>query len=99
MCGTQCASIRNQPGRPQHHSDPTPFSALHSGGPHAHLFPGSLGPASHSRHTHFWDVDRPHALMLAPCQHWWGFWGLQEGGCFWMAASRQLDLLVLRRRL
>lgn len=84
---------------PQSLSDPAPFSALHSGGPHAHLFPGGLGPARHSRHTHLWDVDGRTLL----CWHlastggtgYGGGGGLQEGGCFWMAASRQLDLLEL----
>ena len=54
--------------RPQYHSDPAPFSALHSWGPHTHLFPGGLGPPA--------VPDTPtsgmfQALTLAPCQHRW----------------------------
>lgn len=42
--GINPASAPQATPRPQHHSDPAPFSALHSWGPHAHLFPRGLGP-------------------------------------------------------
>lgn len=42
--GINPASAPQATPRPQHHSDPAPFSALHSWGPQAHLFPSGLGP-------------------------------------------------------